>query len=125
MTNHRSSTDNKPWVAAYPPGAIGTIDPGGYESVLHLLEQTTAHRKNDVAFVCSGEVMTFGELSARAEALANYLVSDAGIQPGDRVAVMLPNLLQFPICLLGILRAGAVQVKVLSSRSASSSKAAC
>lgn len=112
MSKHLSPPSSKPWLAAYPPGATEAIDVSTYESVLDLIEQTTGHRKNDVAFVCSGVAMTFGELSARAQALANYLGGSAGIKRGDRVAVMLPNLLEFPVCLLGLLRAGAVLVSV-------------
>lgn len=110
--SHSSSDTSKPWISSYPPGVDGTIDTAQYRNVLELLEEKTRHWSSDVAFSLSGVSLTFGQLFARAEALASYLVQHAGIQRGDRVAVLLPNLLEFPVSLLGILRAGAVQVSL-------------
>lgn len=118
MTIQPSLTDSKPWAASYPPGAAETIDESVYQNVLELIEQTTSPCKDAIAFTCAGAVISFGDLSTKAEAFANYLAKIAGIQPGDRVAVMLPNLLEFPICLLGILRMGAVQVSINPSYTA-------
>ena len=102
----------RPWLSAYPPGTPADIDATRDANLLALLERTTAHRRDDVAFIGAGSTLSFGELDQRARALAAWLGAVAGLQPGDRVAVMLPNLTAFPICLLGILRAGGVQVSV-------------
>jgi long-chain acyl-CoA synthetase len=107
-----SSNELKPWVKAYPPGAAETIDSSRYQNILDLLAQTTGHRKDRVAFLLGDASLTFGELSVQARALAAWLSKVAGIRLGDRVAVMLPNVLEFPVCLLGILGAGGVQVSI-------------
>lgn len=99
------------WLSGYPPGGQATIDASAYANVIDLMERTTAAHANSVAIATAGEVLTFTELLARSRAWAAWLIG-AGIHPGDRVAVMLPNVPAFPVALLGTLRAGAVQVSI-------------
>ena len=106
------TVSSRPWIAAYPPGTPATIDTAGDTNLLALLARTTGHRGDAVAFIGEGTTLSFGELWRRASSLAAWLGREAGLQPGDRVAVMLPNLTAFPVCLLGILQAGGVQVSV-------------
>lgn len=99
------------WLSGYPPGAQATIDASAYANVIDLMERTTAAHANSVAIAAAGEVLTFTELLARSRAWAAWLIG-AGIHPGERVAVMLPNVPAFPVTLLGTLGAGAVQVSI-------------
>ncbi len=94
-------------------GAIpAEIDPDRYPSVVHMLDEAIARYGERPAFVGAGQTLSFAELDRRARAFAAFLQGELGIHKGDRVAVMLPNLPAFPIAMLGILRAGAVQVNV-------------
>ena len=88
------------------------IDPDRYRSVAHMLEEAIARYGERPAFVGSGKTLSFGEMDRRARAFAAYLQNELGVCKGDRVAVMLPNLLAFPVATLGIVRTGAVQVNV-------------
>ena len=105
-------TPHRPWLAAYPPGADAEVDVRAHANLPALLDAFTAPFAPQVALACGDDTLTFAELHARAGAWAAWLVAVAGIQRGDRVAVMLPNGLAFPVALLGCLRAGAVQVSV-------------
>ncbi|CAN7781715.1 AMP-binding protein [Cupriavidus necator] len=100
-----------PWLSAYPPGARTTIDARAYTSVIDLMERTTAAHADSIAITAASETLTFAELQVHSRAWTAWLI-EAGIHPGDRVAVMLPNLPAFPIALLGTLGAGAVQVSI-------------
>nr|WP_315597936.1 AMP-binding protein [uncultured Cupriavidus sp.] len=101
----------RPWLASY--GDIpATIDADAVPSLVVLLDeamQTYAARR---AFTCDGLTMTYAEVDAQSRALAAWLQSVAGVRPGDRVAVMLPNVLAFPVALIAIARIGAIQVNV-------------
>jgi len=105
-------SDNKPWIGSYPPGATETINTDMYGNVLELIERTTAEFASSTAIIGADESLSFGELLERSRAWAAYLCEISGIRPGERIAVMLPNLAAFPVVLLGALRCGAVQVNV-------------
>jgi len=106
-----ASSTNRPWQIAYPPGVPANIDTRAYANVIDLIERMTAAHADDVALIAAGQSLTFAELLSASKAWAAWLVQ-TGVRPGDRVAVMLPNLAAFPIALLGTLRAGAVQASV-------------
>ena len=100
------------WNPAAPSWEAPEIDTKVYENVLDLLKCTTAQRHSETAFLSSTNTLTFDQLRAQSNALARYFSGRAGIQPGDRVAVLLSNVLEFPVCLLGILQCGGVQVSI-------------
>jgi len=102
----------KPWVAAYSPGVPAEIDPDRYGSLVALLEATFARFGPQPAFTNLGTTISYREVERLSRAFAAYLQGLPGIRPGDRVAIMLPNTLQSPVVMFGILRAGLVAVNV-------------
>ena len=103
--------DSRPWLAEYPPGVAVDIDMGGYESLVELLEQTFTQFRDRTSFTMMGRDMSYGELDQASKSIAVYL-QKIGLQRGDRVAVMMPNILQYPIAAMAIVRAGMVLVNV-------------
>jgi long-chain acyl-CoA synthetase len=102
----------KPWLTAYPPGVPAEIDPDRYESLVALLETSFARYAGQPAFTNLGTTLTFADIERQSRAFAAYLQSLPNLKRGDRVAIMLPNTLQSPVVLFGILRAGLVAVNV-------------
>jgi long-chain acyl-CoA synthetase len=101
----------KIWLQSYPPGVPGEIDPDQYRSLVHLLDETLERYAERNAFVCLDRFLSYAELDAYSKKMAAWLQS-RGMQQGARVAIMLPNLLQYPIALLAVLRAGYVAVNI-------------
>jgi len=99
----------KAWLDQYSDGVPAEIDLGEFDSVVDIFEQSCEQFADSVGFVNFGRELTFRELDEKSRAFGAYLQS-LGLQKGDRVAVMLPNLLQYPVALFGILRAGLVVV---------------
>jgi len=83
---------------------------GGYQNVHDLLAQACAKHPQRLAFSCGDHCLSYAELDSRADAFARYLRYHAGLQPGDRLALQLPNSLQYPIATFGALKAGLVIV---------------
>jgi len=104
-----NNNDNKPWLANYPSGVSANIDPDKYGSLVEMIDETLKKYGDKPAFVCMGKALSFTELDAHADAFGAYMIS-RGLEPGDKVALMMPNLLQYPIALFGALRAGLVIV---------------
>jgi long-chain acyl-CoA synthetase len=102
---------DKIWLKSYPPGVPADIDPDQYGSLVQLLEESFRKYAANNAFVCMDSFLTYGELDAMSKRLAAWLQS-RGLQPGARVAVMMPNVLQYPVALAAILRAGYTVVNV-------------
>ncbi|MFK3740553.1 long-chain-fatty-acid--CoA ligase [Massilia sp. TN1-12] len=102
---------DKIWLKAYPPGVPADIDPGQYDSLVQLLDESFGKYAANNAFVCMDKFLTYGELDTLSRRLAAWLQS-RGMQPGARVAVMMPNVLQYPVALAAILRAGYTVVNV-------------
>lgn len=102
---------DRPWLASYPPGVPADIDPDKYASLKDLLESSFARFGDQPAFTNLGETLSFADVERLSRAFGSYLQS-LGLQRGDRVAVMMPNLLQSPVALFGVLRAGFVVVNV-------------
>ncbi|MEI6836563.1 MAG: long-chain-fatty-acid--CoA ligase [Alcaligenaceae bacterium] len=107
MTQTPSPT--KPWLSHYPAGVPENIDISAYGSLVDLFEGAFRRFADRKAYLCMGKALTFTQLDVQSQCFANYLQT-LGLAPGARVAVMLPNILQFPIAMLGILRAGYVVV---------------
>lgn len=101
-----------PWIRSYSEGVPATIDPDVYASLPDFQEKISAEFADSVAFSNLGTNMTYREFDEKVTAFASYLQSLKGVEPGDRVAVMMPNLLQYPVCLFGILKAGLIAVNV-------------
>lgn len=108
----RSNSLEKVWLKRYPADVPAEIDADQYSSLIEMFENAVARYADQPAFINMGEVMTFRKLEERSRAFAAYLQNELGLKKGDRVALMMPNLLQYPIALFGILRAGMVVVNV-------------
>ncbi|MFP1828301.1 long-chain-fatty-acid--CoA ligase FadD [Lonsdalea quercina] len=102
----------KIWLARYPTDVPAEIEPDRYSSLMELFENSMARNADRPAFINMGETMTYRQLDERSRAFAAYLQHQLKLQKGDRVALMMPNLLQYPIALFGILRAGMVVVNI-------------
>ncbi|AXW88045.1 long-chain-fatty-acid--CoA ligase FadD [Lonsdalea britannica] len=102
----------KIWLARYPADVPAEIDPDRYSSLVELFENSMARNADRPAFINMGETMTYRQLDERSRAFAAYLQHQLKLQKGDRVALMMPNLLQYPVALFGILRAGMVVVNI-------------
>ena len=106
-----TATLERPWLKAYPPGVPTDIDTSQYASLVGLMEESFKKNGSQVAYSFMGKDMTFGETDSLSIALAAYLQS-LGLAKGDRVAIMMPNVPQYPIAVAAILRAGFVVVNV-------------
>ena len=102
---------DKPWLASYPPGVPVDVDVSRYPSLVSLLEESFAKFRTRNAYTCMGRFLTYGELDALSSAFAGYLQS-LGLERGARVALMMPNVLQYPIAAAAVLRAGYIAVNV-------------
>ncbi len=101
----------RPWLRSYPPGVAAEIDVSKYASLAAMFEESFARFSERPAFVCMDKTVTFAELDAASRALAAWL-QNCGLKHGARVAVMMPNLLQYPVAIAAILRAGFTTVNV-------------
>ena len=101
-----------PWLKEYPPGVPQTINIDAYASLAEVLERSCATFGTSPAFECMGQRIDFAALDRLTQDFASYLQNVLGLQRGDRVALMMPNLLQYPVALFGVLRAGLVVVNV-------------
>ncbi|SAK87290.1 AMP-binding protein [Caballeronia ptereochthonis] len=99
------------WYASYPPGVGREIDPSRYRSLAHFFDECVERFRDRVAFVSLGSELSFAALGEKAHAFASYL-QGLGVKPGDRVALMMPNTLPYPVTLFGALMAGAIVVNV-------------
>ncbi len=97
------------WLKHYPAGVPHEIDHHRYESVVQLIEEAFTKYRNRTAYVGMGRKLTFGDLDRMSRALGAWLQS-RGLNKGDRVAIMMPNILQYPVALAAVLRAGLVVV---------------
>ena len=101
--------EQRPWLKSYPKGIPANIDADQYETLVELFEETFAKYKNQPAFSNMGKTITFAQLDKMSRNFGAYLHS-RGLNPGDKIALMMPNMLQYPIALFGALRAGLVVV---------------
>src|ERR1700723_910538 len=94
------------WLPQYPPSVPADIDPFEIDSLKVLIEAACGQYAKRVAYHSMGTAMTYRQLERRSRAFGAWLQQRAGLKSGDRIAIMLPNLLQYPIALFGALRAG-------------------
>jgi long-chain acyl-CoA synthetase len=99
------------WLKNYPPGVPADIDPSVYPSLVSLLEESFTKYRQAKAYVCMDRAITFGEVDEYSKALAAWL-QGRGLAKGARVAIMMPNVLQYPIAVAAVLRAGLIAVNV-------------
>jgi long-chain acyl-CoA synthetase len=100
------------WFASYPPGVPKTIDADAYPSLSAMLIEACRKHAQRPAFECLSARMSFAEWERDSRDFAAFLLEEAGCRPGDRVAIMLPNMLAYPVTFLGALRAGMIVVNV-------------
>jgi long-chain acyl-CoA synthetase len=103
---------DKPWLSQYPAGVPAEINMAQFTSLVDMLAVSCARFADLPAYRSMGASMRFRELDEASRAFAAWLQTSTGLQPGDRVALMMPNLLQYPVALFGVLRAGMVVVNV-------------
>lgn len=99
-----------PWFKSYPKGIPHEIPLYEYDSVLALLDDCFKKYRDRPAFENMGVKQTFGELDKLSLQFAAFLQKDLGLKKGDRVAIQMPNILQFPVAIIGVLRAGLIVV---------------
>ncbi|MBK8898184.1 MAG: AMP-binding protein [Candidatus Competibacteraceae bacterium] len=102
----------KVWLNSYPPKVPADINPDQYRSLVEVFERSCCQFGRRHAFASMGYSMSYNELEQKSRALAVYLQQELGLEKGERVAIMLPNLLQYPVALFGVLRAGLVVVNI-------------
>ena len=102
---------DKIWLNSYPPGVPDDVDVSGYDSLAALFEDSFKRYANDKAYVCMDKAITFGDIDRMSRVFGAWLQAK-GLKQGDRVAIMMPNVLQYPVALAAVLRAGFIAVNV-------------
>jgi len=102
----------RPWLDKYPTDINSEIDFGSQVNLLDTFELSFAQYPEHIAFINMDKTLTYAELELQSRQISSYLQQKTKLQKGERVAIMMPNLLQYPIILLGILRAGLIVVNV-------------
>lgn len=103
---------DQPWIKHLPKDVPAEINVDQYSSLIDMFETAVAKYADQPAFINMGATLTYRKLEESSRAFAAYLQNELKLQKGDRVALMMPNLLQYPIALFGVLRAGMVVVNV-------------
>ena len=101
----------KIWLNHYDSRVAPEIDPDRYASIIDILDESVAKYGEKNAYINMGQTISFSELDSLSRQFAAYLMNN-GFKPGDAIAIMMPNLLQYPVALFGILRAGMTVVNV-------------
>lgn len=100
------------WLKSYPPGVPAEINPDAYHSIVDIMQQTCLRFHDKPAYANMGITLSFRDIDRLSRDFAAYLQQVFKLKKGDRFAIMLPNVLQYPVAMLGILRAGGVVVNV-------------
>ena len=109
---YRGDSLNKVWLKRYPADVPAEINADRYTSLVELFEHAALQYADQTAFINMGQPMTYRQLDKQSRDFAAWLQQGLGLKQGDRVALMMPNLLQYPVALFGVLRAGMVVVNV-------------
>ncbi|QOW20649.1 long-chain fatty acid--CoA ligase [Lysobacter ciconiae] len=96
----------RPWLDHYPAGVPAQIDPDEYSSIVAVMETAIASFRDRPAFANFGKTLTYAEIDTLSAQFAAYLLGALRLRKGDRVAIMMPNCLQYPVATFGVLRAG-------------------
>ncbi|WP_447593420.1 long-chain fatty acid--CoA ligase [Stenotrophomonas rhizophila] len=102
----------RPWLQSYPNGVPAEIDVNEFASVSAVFDTSVAKYRDRPAYSSFGKQLTYGETDALVEQFAAYLLGELQLKKGDRVALMMPNCLQYPVATFGVLRAGLTVVNV-------------
>src|SRR3546814_2439445 len=105
-------TVERPWLAQYPAGIPAQIDADEFSSIPAVLEGSIRKFRDRPAFTNMGKTLTYAQIDELSRQFAAYLLGELKLKKGDRVAIMMPNCLQYPIATFGILRAGLTVVNV-------------
>ncbi len=105
-------TIERPWLAQYPAGIPAEIDVDEFQSIPAVLEQSIRQFGERPAFSSMGKELTYAQIDELSRQFAGYLLGELKLKKGDRVAIMMPNCLQYPIATFGVLRAGLTVVNV-------------
>ncbi|MGQ3056990.1 MAG: AMP-binding protein [Nevskia sp.] len=108
----QSTGPERVWLRQYGSGVPADIDPQAFASLAAVIDRACERYRDLPAFENFGTRLSYDDLDRLSQDFASWLQNVAGLQPGDRVAVMMPNLLQYPVAVFGILRAGLVVVNV-------------
>ena len=103
---------DKIWAKNYVPGVPDEVDTSQYGSVVQVLDESFAKFADRPMFHNMGKTLSYADVDEQSRKFASYLQNDLRLSAGDRVAIMMPNILQYPVALFGILRAGMVAVNV-------------
>ncbi len=102
----------KIWLDSYPEGVPEEIDADAYQSIIEIFDESVKKFSDKPAFENMGTVYSFSELDQKASDFAAYLQQELGLKQGDRLAVMMPNLLQYPVAIFGAMKAGLCVINV-------------
>jgi long-chain acyl-CoA synthetase len=100
------NSSDRPWLASYPQGVPAQIDTEQYSSIAGVLESACDRFRHRPAFSNMGKTLGYSDIDRLSRQFASYLLNDLKLNKGDRVAIMLPNILQYPVAIFGVLRAG-------------------
>src|SRR3990167_2940256 len=107
-----AETVEKVWLKSYAPGVPAVINPDAYQSLTEIFNQSFQRFRDAPAYYSMGRTITYATLDAYSTQFAAYLQNDLNLKKGDRVAIMLPNILQYPVAVFGALKAGLIIVNV-------------
>lgn len=105
-------SQERPWFKSYPQGVPQQVDLEQYRSIVSVFDEAISKYRHRPAFRNFGKTLTYGEVDALSRQFAAYLLGELKLKKGDRVAIMMPNCLQYPIAIFGVLRAGLTVVNV-------------
>ena len=103
---------NKPWLKSYPEGTPEFITLDSRKTIVKLLDEAESNYPDNDAFVNFGVSLSYKDVQTKSKKFAAYLQNVLGLKKGDRIAMMMPNLLQYPVAIFGALRAGLIVVNV-------------
>ena len=101
-----------PWLDSYPEGIPVEVDVHAFDSLASLIDHNCRRHADRPAFTLLGTSLGYRDLGKATQRFAGWLQAHSGLQPGDRVGIMLPNLLSFPVALYGILRSDMIGVTI-------------
>lgn len=105
-------SQDRPWFKSYPQGVPHDVDLEQFRSIVSVLEDSIGKYRDRPAFRNFGKTLTYGEIDTLSRQFAAYLLGELKLKKGDRIAIMMPNCLQYPIAIFGVLRAGLTVVNV-------------
>jgi long-chain acyl-CoA synthetase len=112
LENHQEGVVEKIWLKQYQKGVPAEVDLAQFTSLKDIIEKSCSKYKNLPAYSNMGVTLTYAEVDEHSRRFGAYLQKVVGLEKGDRVAIMMPNVLQYPLALFGILRAGMIAVNV-------------